>query len=304
LGELIVAKFPMQILSLKGYTPNMPAETSLYDRLFGQLLDSTPDAIQLSHVKTASFLWNYLHGSTLVRKHFSFYTQVGALPHPLIRLTGSFASYINKFSPKARKNRLREIKRLRVRGDMQFIRVTKASEIDAFLESARAISEQTWQFVRHRWGIAARDFDLVRSEMHFWAQRGWLRCYLLKCGAVPCSFIIGQQYDQTLYTAAAGVHPAWRSHSAGTVLLLLVLEDLFKDASIQFYDLGDYAEYKEHFANESYQEAFVWLFRRRLYPLVSSGVFRVCNTATKNVGIVLEHLHAKASAKRLLWGRD
>ena len=302
LGESIVAKFPMRMLTLQGYTPNMPEETPLYDALFTQLSQSAPHAIELGHVPTASFLWNYLHHSELIEKSFSLYSQFGPLPHPLIRLTGSFESYIGKFSPKARKNRLREIKRLRAAGDMQFIRVTKASEIDAFLEAAHAISERTWQFLRHRWGISARDFDQVRSEMYFLANRGWLRGYLLKCGNSPCSFIIGQQYGQTLYTAAAGVHPAWRSYSAGTVLLLLVLEDLFKENSVQFYDLGDYAKYKEHFANESYQEASVWLFSRWPYPRVASGVFRACNSATKTAGALLEQLHLKSRVRQLLWG--
>jgi hypothetical protein len=302
LGESIVAKLPMRTLGLQGYTPNLPAETSLYDTLFTQILQSSPDAIQLSHVRTSSFLWNYLHSSTLIQKYFSFYSQWGPLPHPLIHLTGSFETYINKFSPKARKNRLREIKRLRALGDTQLIRVTKASEIDAFLEAAHAISLRTWQFLRHRWGIGARDFDQVRSEMHFLAQRGWLQGYLLKCGGAPCSFIIGQRYRQTLYTAAAGVHPAWRSYSAGTVLLLLVVEDLFKENSVRFYDLGHHAKYKQHFANESYPEAFVWLFSRRAYPRMASRVFRTCNTATKRAGAALELLHLKSRVRQLLWG--
>ncbi|HEY1470883.1 MAG TPA: GNAT family N-acetyltransferase [Candidatus Acidoferrum sp.] len=302
LGTSIVAKFPMRILSLQGYSPNLPAETSLYDTLFTQILQSSPDAIQLSHVRTSSFLWSYLHSSTLIQKHFSLYSLWGPLPHPVIHLTGSYESYINKFSPKARKNRLREIKRLRALGDTQLIRVTKACEIDAFLEAAHAISKRTWQFLRHRWGIGARDFDQVRSEMRFLAQRGWLRGYLLKCGEAPCSFIIGQRYGHTLYTAAAGVHPAWRSYSAGTVLLLLVIEDLFKDNLIQFYDLGEYAKYKQHFANESYPEAFLWLFSRRLYPRMASSVFRTCNTATKRTGAALEFLHLKSRVKQLLWG--
>ena len=191
---------------------------------------------------------------------------------------------------------------MRALGEMQFIRVTKASEIDAFLEAAHAISQRTWQFLRHRWGISARDFDQVRREMYFLAQRGWLRGYLLKSRNAPCSFIIGQQYGQTLYTAAAGVHPAWRSYSAGTVLLLLVLEDLFQENSVQFYDLGDYAKYKEHFANESYQEASVWLFSRRLYPRMASGVFRSCNAATKTAGALLEQFHLKSRVRQLLWG--
>jgi hypothetical protein len=299
LGASIVAKFPMRTLSLQGYTPNMPAETPLYDRLFGLILESAPDAIQFSHVRTTSFLWSYLHNSTLIQKYFSLYTQWGPLPHPLIRLTGSFASYISTFSPKARKNRLREIKRLRARGDMQFIRVTKASEIDAFLEAAHSISQQAWQFVRYRWGIGARDIDVVRSEMQFLAQRGWLRSYLLKCGTEPCAFIMGQQYGLTFYTAEAGVNPAWRSYSAGTVLFMLVLEDLFKDNSTKFYDLGDYAKFTEHFANEHYPEAFVWLFRRRAYPLLASSIYRTCRATSKKAAAVLDQLHLKSRVKRL-----
>jgi len=304
LGDSIVAKFPLHILSLQGYTPNMPAETSVYDMLFGRILESEFDAIQLSHIKTASFLWRYLHSSPLIQKFFYFYTEWQPLPHPLIRLNGSFADYMNKFSPKVRKNRLREIKRLRACGDMQFIRVTKASEIDAFLEAAYGISLQTWQFVRHRWGIGAQDIDAVRSELQFLAQRGWLRSYLLKCGTVPCSFIIGQQYGPTFYTAAAGVDPAWRSYSAGTVLFLLVLEDLFRENSPQFYDLDNYAKYKEHFANESYLEAFVWLFRRRAYPLLASSIHRTCHSTSKMAGAVLNQLHLKSRVRQLLWGRN
>jgi hypothetical protein len=184
---------------------------------------------------------------------------------------------------------------------MQFIRVTRASEIDAFLEAAYGISQKTWQFVQYRWGIGARDIDVVRGEMQFLAQRGWLRSYLLKCGTVPCSFIIGQQHGSTFYAAAAGVHPAWRSYSAGTVLLLLVVEDLFRENSPQFYDLDCYQRHKEHFANESYLEAYVWLFRRRAYPLLASSIYRTCNATSKKAGAVLDQLHLKSRVRRLIW---
>jgi hypothetical protein len=291
----------MRVWSLQGYTPNMPAEAPMYDKLFGRILESEPDAIQLSHVKTASFLWSYLSSSPLIQKFFSFYTQWGPLPHSLIHLKGSFASYMNRFSSKARKNRLHEIKRMQTRGDMQFIRVTKVSEVDAFLDAAHGMSQKTWQFLRRGWGIGARDVDVVRGEMRFLAQRGWLRSYLLKCGNAPCAFIIGLQYGPTFYTSAAGVHPAWRSYSAGTVLLLLVLEDLFRENSPEFYDLGDYQRYKEHFANESYPEASVWLFRRRAYPLAASGVYRTCNAITKKVGALLDQLDVKSRVRKLIW---
>ena len=140
--------------------------------LFHQVLESEFDAIQLSHVKTASLFWNYLQTSPLIQKFFSFYAESDPLPHPLIHLKGSFEGYMNqRFSSKVRKNRYREIRRLRARGDVQCTRVTKASEIDAFLESAYIISKNTWQFTRYGWGIGARDIGIVREEMQFGTTR-------------------------------------------------------------------------------------------------------------------------------------
>ena len=120
----------------------MPAETSFYDMLFDRILESEFDVIQLSHVKTPSFLWSYLRSSPMIRECFSFYTPWGVSSHSLIHLSGSFASYMNKFSPKARKNRRRENPKTARRG-----------------YAVRSLSL----------GIGARDLDMVRNEMHFLA---------------------------------------------------------------------------------------------------------------------------------------
>src|SRR5260370_9663291 len=135
---------------------------------------------------------------------------------------------MKKFSAKTRKNRFREIRLLRERGDVQLMRVSKASEIDEFVEAAYELSKRTWQFDRG-WGL--RDPDIVRSKLQFLAQRGWLRSYLLKCGGIPCSFILGQQYASPYYTDFAGVDYAWRSSSVASFILLLPLDDLFKENS-------------------------------------------------------------------------
>jgi hypothetical protein len=131
LGAFQVVKFPIRTLCLQS-THNMPAEGSAYDMLIGQILRSSPDAIYVSNVRTESFFWNYLHNSTLIRRWFQFYSRNGSLPHLLIRLDGTFESYMKKFSAKTRKNRFREIRRLRERGDLQLMRVSKASEQRSF----------------------------------------------------------------------------------------------------------------------------------------------------------------------------
>jgi hypothetical protein len=299
LGEFRLAKFPMRILCLQS-THSMPAEAPAYDMLIREMLNSDPDAIYVNNVKTESFFWNYLQHSALIRRWFQFYNRKGASWHQLIRLDGTFESYMAKFSAKTRKNRFREIRLLRERGDVQLVRVTRACEIDAFLEAACEISKRTWQFDRG-WGL--RDREMVRSKLQFLARRGWLRSYLLKCGNVPCSFILGQQYGSRFYAEFAGADYAWRSHSVGSVNLLLALEDLFKENTPQFYDFGNYVKWQEYFATESYPEASAWLFSRRAYPQLTSSIYHACNVMSIKAGAVLDRFHMKSKVRQLLWRR-
>jgi Acetyltransferase (GNAT) domain len=53
---------------------------------------------------------------------------------------------MQKFSAKLRQNWRRTIRPLGKHGEVQLVRVTKASEIDDFLELTYAISRRTWQF--------------------------------------------------------------------------------------------------------------------------------------------------------------
>ena len=82
---------------------------------------------------------------------------------------------------------------------------------------------------------------------------------------------------------------------------LLNMHLISMENSIQFYDLAGQAKYKEHFANESYQEAFVYLFRRRAYPLLASGIYRTCRLTSKTASAVLDKLNLKSRVRRLRW---
>ncbi|HUE52000.1 MAG TPA: GNAT family N-acetyltransferase [Terriglobales bacterium] len=211
---------------------------------------------------------------------------------------------MQKFSAKLRQNWRRTIRPLGKHGEVQLVRVTKASEIDDFLELAYAISRKTWQFQRAKQSLARRDRDLVRDELRFLAERGWLRCYMLKSGNEGCSFVLGQQYGRYFYVDAAGVDPAWRRYSAGTIILLLVLRDLFEENSPQFYDFGAHVKFKDYLATESYPEADVWLFRRRAYALLTSSIYRACNALSTNSGAALDRFRLKSRVKKLLWSRE
>jgi hypothetical protein len=303
LGEFALAKLPVRLLRHQGYPLNMPDEAAAYDGLMGQILKLDFDVMFMGNVNTRSFLWNYLQSSSIVRREFRFHTKKWPSPHSLIRLDGTFESYMKRFSAKARKNRFREIKLLRERGQVSLRRVSQPSEIDGFLEAAYEISERTWKFKRRGLGLATLDPDTVKRELRFLAERGWLRSYVLRCDGVPCSFIYGHQYGSSFYAEWVGVDDAWRRYSAGTVILLLVLEDLFKENPPEFYDFGTYVKFEENFATESYPEATVWLFRRRVYPMLASSVFCACDAITTRTGTLLDSFGLKSKLKHMLWYR-
>ena len=189
---------------------------------------------------------------------------------------------------------------LRESGEVKLVRITESSEIEALLEAAYAISRQSRKFQKFGWGVAARDRRLVKNELVRLAQQGWLRSYLLTCGNAPCSFILGQQSDSRFYPVAAGVDPAWKPYSAGTVLLWLVLEDLFKEKSPEFYDLGTSAKRKHYLATDSYLDADVWLFRRRFYPALASSFCRACDVTSRVGGGALERIGLKRKVAHFL----
>lgn len=302
-GGHAVANLRVRVLALQGYTFNIPEEAEAHDSLIKQTLDLDFDAIYLENVHGGSFLWSYLNNSRLVRRNFRFYTKEGLQPHLLIRLGGTFQNYLDRFSGKARKNRLREIRKLRERGDLGLVRVCRPSEVDEFLESAYDISRRTWTFKHRGYGLAAQDRQRVRRDMHFLAQRGWLRSYLLKCGDASCAFILGHQYGNSFYAETVAVAEEWRTLSAGTVALMLTIEDLTQYNRPEFYDFGTHVDFQENFATESYPEATVWLFRRRLYPGVVGRIYSVWNSVAIRTGNVLEGFGLKSKVKRALWRR-
>jgi ribosomal protein S18 acetylase RimI-like enzyme len=301
LGDWVPAKFPMQVARLSGPWGQIPDQELAYDRLFGHLALHDVDGVYLEAVRPETVLWRHLRASPVIQKFFRFYSPEGPIPHWLIRLSGSFNDYMKRFSPKTRKNRHRELKLLRTQGEVRLVRVTEASKIDAFLKAAYAISEKTRQFKQFGWSVAARDPRLVKNELLRLARRNWLRSYVLMCGNAACAFILGDQSGSRFRPVAAGVDPAWRSYSVGTILLLLALEDLFKENTPEFYDLGISTKHKEYLATDSYLEASVWLFRRRAYPLIASSVHRVCNLTSTVGGAALERLALKS--KVVQWMR-
>jgi len=306
IGEFTLANIPLKRLHpFNGYGTlcnyaNLPNDTNVYDLLFSKITDLKKefDAVYLPGLKTDSFFWEYLHSSPCIKNHFRVYEPKKQSLRPLIKMDGSFDDYLQKFSSQERHNFFRRIRRLKKEGDIEVVRITKQEDVDAFVDEAIKISKKSFQYSLLNKGI--RDTDKFKKELKFIANRGWLRSYLLKCGGVGCSFIIGYQDPKNFYHVDIAYDSDWKKFGVGSILNFLAIEDLFKYNTPHIFDFNDYAEYKGFFSNTSYTEAEIYLFPKRAYTLFVQSLYHTFSILDKSIRNILEHLHLKRKIKRMI----
>lgn len=182
-----------------------------------------------------------------------------------VELSGSFEDYLKKFSTKPRQNLMRSVRRFLERdpGRNGCEVYTAPDAMARFHAEALAISQQTYQTRLLDSGLPAEaDF---RCEMVAAAERGEARGYLLRDGARAIAFAWCRRQDERLIYDIVGYLPECASLSPGTVLLYLILQDLFRDGSFAILDFGPgEAQYKSMFATHRQSFADVYLFRPTL----------------------------------------
>ena len=303
LGELSVGTFPLTRLRLLGGSLAFPENEAACDLLFSKVLsDGGFDAVFMEEIPIDSFFWNYLHTSRLIRDSFLIYQPDPVSPHPVLRLEGTFEQYMGKFSSKHRNTLQRKIKKLRESplGEMRIVRYESPAEVNTFLDQAVEISRKTYQWQLHQRGLSA--IDLLRNRLQIAAHNGWMRCYLLFCGERAVSFIVGYQFEGTFLLDEIGHDPELSKYSAGAVLQLLCVQDLFEHNRARIFDLQDYARYKDELSTESYMQGRVFLFRKGVYPRFLKVGHHTCAFITRFVSSRLERYGLKSKVKKIIRG--
>jgi hypothetical protein len=300
IGEVTFAKIPLRRFRLLGGYLTFPNNYAAHDALFNKIISlrNEFDAIYLESLNVDSFFWKYLSSSSLISSNFIVYTPYEPKQHPLIQMEGSFEEYMNKFSTKTRYKRLREVKKLREQGDISLMRITAPEDVEAFSKESAEVSRKTYQY--NLLGLGIRNEDLLKRNLRFLAERGWLRSYLLKCNGVACSFMIGYQDVNRFYYIDIGYDAKWMKFSAGNVLQLLVLEDLYQYRTPRIFDFGSYGKHKKFFSNDHYMETDVYLFPRRVYSHFARSVHSVSLNASDSVAKVLDRFGLKNKIKKAI----
>lgn len=301
-GEITLARLPLRRLCLVGDATHFPQDAAAYELLFRELLslEGNSDAVYLSNVPVDSFLWKFAQVSPMIRESFTPYMPDSPAPRVLLRLSGSFEDYMQKFSSKHRKNLRRTARMFQepTPGGVHAIRFTRPDEVDAFLDQAVEISRKTYQW--KLLGLGLRSKEDLRKYLSFLARHGWLRSYLLFRGETPCAFVIGVQYRSNFFLDDMGYDPQWQRFSVGKILQLKVIEDLFQHNRPEVYDLGDYGLHKSEFGTETLMQGKMLLFRPGVYSAIARWGHYGCRSISEWASTQLEQLGWKKRLKKTI----
>lgn len=178
----------------------------------------------------------------------------------VVDIAGGFEDYLQRRSAKSRQNLKRAVKRF-VEGNADALQVLTAPEdMPAFHREAVAISRQTYQ--TQLLGAGLPDTPAFLQSMQDKAARGEARAYLLRDRGQAVAFAWCAARGATLVYEVIGYRPEQAERSPGTVLLYLILQDLFALGRYPVLDFGPgHAFYKEAFATRHTDFADAWLLR-------------------------------------------
>jgi hypothetical protein len=221
-----------------GSLPLLPANSVAHDRFFTALDEEFTDcdAVSMPSVPTDSFLWNYVHESTELKKQFLSYVMHGVRMCHVIPVPSTSEDYLGNIRGKRRYNMKRQARILREHfgGRLELVCFTNPDQIGELCK----LVTPTGQFAGlRRWGEADA-LTIDRHEAESLAARGLLLVYLLLGAGRACAAVTGLKYQNAYHVDAIPRDRALDRLSPGSTIVHLAILDVIRNTSIQRIDMG------------------------------------------------------------------
>ncbi|MBN2457229.1 MAG: GNAT family N-acetyltransferase [Sedimentisphaerales bacterium] len=296
-----------QIKSRLGYktllTPKLRCLTVVYGGIIGQprpdayvllvyelmkiLSRRESDVVYFNHLRTDSVVYQ------LAREMPGFWCRSRfpkIEPHWKMSVPDNIDLFYVRCSKSHRKHLRRYQRRLQndYEDRVKISTYSQMNEIERVIEDASEISRKTYQYALG-YGFAKDGKRQVQLQTA--ARNGWLRAHILYVANEPIAYRIVLKYGRTCFLSGTGYDPKWRKYNPGTILFLNVLEKLCADHAVESIDFGfGDAEFKRSYGDHHWQEASIYIFAPRLYPIVVN----VLRTSIVAVNSALKHIFRKA----------
>ncbi len=181
----------------------------------------------------------------------------------------TYDDYLKTLRPKKRYNLRRDARKLESEHQARFEKITEPDQVRSFLDQFEQVYRRSWQGNLHTgrsWNAEVTN----RADCYRIAQLGWLRSYVLKVGDAPIAAVFGCQYEGAYHVRELCFDPKWADCGPGSVLMHLLIEDLYQQNPPQVLDFGPGDEaYKRSFRSNVEQDvAFLYLLPRNRWRLL------------------------------------
>jgi CelD/BcsL family acetyltransferase involved in cellulose biosynthesis len=257
--------------------------------------------VSLECLPIHSVFYQTLQDSAPIRKQFWIYLPDRVTNRWIIRVPPTFAGYLAKFSGRTQQ-RLRNKRRkleTAANGKLRLESITHLQQAPDFVDAVIAIWSHSWKTDRVPMPGENRE-NLLRVLTEY-AQRGWLRSYILHAGEDPIAFVVGYQADGIYYYEELCHKIEWHRYAPGTVLALQVIEDLIRENRPSIIDLTYGANpYMRFLATHSQEVANVLLMRKGVYTATAIGLHFLFRELISIVRMFSDRAGLRTRIRRLL----
>jgi CelD/BcsL family acetyltransferase involved in cellulose biosynthesis len=217
-----------------------------------------------------------------------------------VDLSGDFEGYVARWSSKTRYNIKRSLRKLQERNPESLLDIASTPDaIEAFLSEAARISATTYQSRLLKSGLG--DDAGTLKAMRAAAARGEGRGYLLRDQGRAIAFAWCAGSGEYLTYETIGYLEETAALSPGSVLLYLILQDLFQDRRFTWFDFGvGDASYKQMFATHTLEFIDVFVLRATLTHHLYVRAHWYLDRFSTSIGAILERWGLKSRVKRWL----
>jgi len=180
---------------------------------------------------------------------------------PYVTMSESWGQYFEGLPSKHRSNLRNRFKRLNQIGAVEIEAITGEDDVEDAIQPALALEAAAWK------GLSGTAVSCDPDLTHFYtkiaersARKGWLRLNFLKAGPKRIAFDFSLVYKNRLFLLKLGYDPDFAAYSPSNLLFCLALQGSF-ERGLAVYDLlGQTADWKRNWTEESREHYWLYVF--------------------------------------------